>query len=61
MKENKIIDILEKMGGEAFQSDLVGKTGFSKSKVSNLIKKMHEEGEVLKIKRGNKNLIRLNK
>ena len=59
--EGAIIDILEKMGGEAFQSDLVGKTGFSKSKVSNLIKKMHEEGEVLKIKRGNKNLIRLNK
>ena len=53
--------ILKKMGGEVYQSDLVNRTGFSKSKVSNLIKEMYEEESIIKIKRGNKNLIRLKK
>lgn len=56
-----IKDILQKMGGEAFQSDLVSKTGFSKSKMSNLINELNEEGAVMKIRKGNKNMIRLNK
>jgi len=54
-----IKEILQKRGGEAYQSDLVSETCFSKSKVSNLIKEMNEEGDVIKIKKGNKNLIRL--
>lgn len=59
--KDTIRDILKKMGGEAYQSDLVNRTGFSKSKVSNLIKEMYEEESIIKIKRGNKNLIRLKK
>ena len=47
-----IKDILQERGGEAYQSDLVSETCFSKSKVSNLIKEMNEEGDVIKIKKG---------
>ncbi|MDY6964589.1 MAG: hypothetical protein SVM80_01290 [Halobacteriota archaeon] len=57
--EEKIKRLIMKMGGEMYQSDIVIETGFSKSKVSNLVTKIQRDGEAEKIKIGRRNLIRL--
>ncbi|MBW6517529.1 MAG: hypothetical protein K0A89_03395 [ANME-2 cluster archaeon] len=57
--EEMIENILVKAGGQEYQSEIVSKSGLSKSTISILIKKMNEEGKVIKIKKGKGNIIRL--
>jgi uncharacterized membrane protein len=54
-----IIKILIKHNGQANQTDIVKETGFSKSKISNVLAKMKEDGDIEKIRKGKSNLIRL--
>jgi len=44
-----------------FQSDLVRRTDFSKSKLSMVLSDLKEKGTIIKIKKGKENLIRLNR
>ncbi len=55
--ERKIVDILKKEGGIAFQSDLVEKTSFSKSKVSRLLDRLEAEGIIERRRRGITNVV----
>lgn len=57
--EEMIKQILMKAGGQEYQSEIVIKSGLSKSRISILIKNMNEEGKVIKIKKGKGNIIRL--
>lgn len=57
--EEMIQQILTKAGGQEYQSEIVSISGLSKSRISILIKKMNEEGKVIKIKKGKGNIIRL--
>ena len=59
--EERIVRYLEDAGGQMFQSDLVKKTDFSKSKLSMVLSDLKEKGTILKIKKGKENLIRLNR
>lgn len=54
-------EALKSRGGKMFQSDIVRETGFSKSKVSDLINKMEKSGKIEKMRAGRRNLIRLKK
>ncbi len=57
--EEMIIKILIKHNGQANQSDIVKETGFSKSKISNVLTKMKKDGDIDKIRQGKRNIIRL--
>ncbi len=57
--EDLIIDLLKKAGGEMYQSEIIEKTNFSKSKVSAILSDLKAKGLILKIKKGRENLIRL--
>ncbi|MBC7114008.1 MAG: hypothetical protein PWR09_682 [Archaeoglobi archaeon] len=57
--EEVIIELLKDGGGEMLQSEIVRRTGFSKSKVSVLISRLQKEGKVEKVMKGRENLIRL--
>jgi uncharacterized membrane protein len=57
--EEKILEILKDAGGVLYQSDIIEKTGFSKSKTSTLLNSLKENGRIEKIMKGRKNLIRL--
>jgi uncharacterized membrane protein len=59
--EEKIIMYLEESSGQMFQSDLVKKTDFSKSKLSMVLSDLKDKGTIIKIKKGKENLIRLNR
>ncbi len=59
--EERVVKYLEESGGQMFQSDLVKKTDFSKSKLSMVLSDLKEKGTIIKIKKGKENLIRLNK
>ena len=59
--EERIVKYLEEAGGQMFQSDLVKKTDFSKSKLSMVLSDLKDKGTILKIKKGKENLIRLNR
>ncbi|WP_231845213.1 helix-turn-helix transcriptional regulator [Methanocella paludicola] len=59
--EERIVRYLEEAGGQMFQSDLVRKTDFSKSKLSMVLSDLKEKGTIIKIKKGKENLIRLNR
>ena len=54
-----IENLLHKSGGQAYQSDIVKESGFSKSKISIVLAKMKEDGRIIKIKKGKENIIRL--
>ncbi|MEM2934616.1 MAG: helix-turn-helix domain-containing protein [Methanocellales archaeon] len=56
--EDLILNLLEKARGEMYQSEIVEKTGFSKSKVSAILSDLKAKGLILKIKKGRENLIR---
>ncbi|MEM2924619.1 MAG: MarR family transcriptional regulator [Methanocellales archaeon] len=56
--EDLILNLLERAGGEMFQSEIVEKTRFSKSKVSAILNDLKAKGLILKIKKGRENLIR---
>jgi uncharacterized membrane protein len=57
--EDKILEILKDAGGVLYQSDIIEKTGFSKSKTSALLNSLKENGRIEKVMKGRKNLIRL--
>ncbi|MCZ7357503.1 MAG: hypothetical protein O8C66_12635 [Candidatus Methanoperedens sp.] len=57
--EEMIENLLHKSGGQAYQSDIVKESGFSKSKISIVLAKMKEDGRIIKIKKGKENIIRL--
>lgn len=57
--EDHVLRVIRDAGGEIYQSRIVEETGFSKSKVSQIIKTLHEEDRVQKIRKGRENLIRL--
>lgn len=59
--EEMIEKFLLKSGGEAYQSEIVNESRLSKSKISVVLAKMKEDGQILKIRRGKENLIRLRK
>ncbi len=57
--EEMIEKYLFKIGGQAYQSEIVKESGLSKSKISIVLAKMKEEGRILKIRKGKENIIRL--
>ena len=57
--EDRVLHLLEEAGRELYQSEIVRKTEFSKSKVSAIIKSLKEGGRIQKIRKGRENLIRL--
>ncbi|MCL7475342.1 MAG: hypothetical protein SCH39_07840 [Methanosarcinales archaeon] len=57
--EEMIIKILITHNGQANQSDIVRESGFSKSKISNILAKMKEDGDIEKIRKGKRNIIRI--
>lgn len=57
--EEMIEKLLSKSGGQAYQSDIVKESRFSKSKISIVLAKMKEDGRIIKIKKGKENIIRL--
>jgi uncharacterized membrane protein len=57
--EEMIQQILLKYNGEAYQSDIVRESGLSKSKISNVLSDMKDQGLIIKIRKGRGNVIRL--
>ncbi|GFO97347.1 hypothetical protein ig2599ANME_1547 [groundwater metagenome] len=57
--EEMIERFLTDSGGQASQSDIIIKIGLSKSRVSTILSQMKEKGQIIKIKNGKGNLIRL--
>ncbi len=57
--EEMIEKYLAKVGGQAYQTDIVKESGLSKSKISIVLARMKEEGRILKIRKGKENIIRL--
>ncbi len=57
--EEIIEQILNRSGGQVYQSEIVKEMGLSKSKISILLTKMKEEGKIIKIRKGKENIIRL--
>lgn len=55
-----ILELIKENNGEMFQNKIVKETDFSKSKVSNLLNDLKEKEKIKKIKKGRKNLIRIN-
>lgn len=55
--EDRIQQLLDENGGRLHQSEIVSKTGWSKSKVSRLLTRMEENGQITKISVGRENLI----
>ncbi|MDD1745524.1 MAG: winged helix-turn-helix transcriptional regulator [Candidatus Methanoperedens sp.] len=57
--EEKIERFLLRSGGQASQSDIIKELGLSKSRVSTILSQMKEKGQIIKIKNGSGNLIRI--
>ncbi len=57
--EEKITQFLLRSGGQASQSDIIKEIGLSKSRVSTILSQMKEKGQIIKIKNGSGNLIRI--
>lgn len=55
--EDRIQQLLDENGGRLHQSEIVSKTGWSKSKVSRLLSRMEDDGLITKISVGRENLI----
>jgi hypothetical protein len=53
--------LIESSSGEMYQSEIVKKSGFSKSKVSLLLESLKQKEKIVKIRKGKENLIRLKK
>lgn len=54
-----IISMLRQHGNAMMQTEIVKKSGFSKSKTSALLTSMAENGQIERVKKGRENLIRL--
>jgi uncharacterized membrane protein len=59
--EEKITQFLLRSGGQAPQSDIIKELGLSKSRISTILSQMKEKGQIIKIKNGSGNLIRIAK
>ncbi len=59
--EDMIEQFLIKSGGQASQSDIIKEIGLSKSRVSTILSTMKGNGQIIKIKNGKGNIIRINK
>ncbi|HIH36552.1 MAG TPA: helix-turn-helix domain-containing protein [Methanocellales archaeon] len=57
--EDMVLQLLGEAGRDLYQSEIVRQTGFSKSKVSAIIKSLKEDERIQKIRKGRENLIRL--
>lgn len=57
--EERIEQYLLKVGGQAYQSEIVKESGLSKSKISMVLADMNEKGRIIKMKKGKENIIRL--
>lgn len=55
--EERVLDLLNREGGREKQVQVVEKTGWSKAKVSRVLSRMEEEGEITRIKIGRENLV----
>ncbi|GEM_PF-891582 len=55
--ERRVYDLLVRMGGVAFQSDIVRRSGMSRSTVSVILDKLEARGLVVKRRRGLRNLV----
>jgi hypothetical protein len=55
--ENRIRQLLDESEGRLRQSEIVAETGWSKSKVSRLLSRMEDDGQITKITVGRENLI----
>lgn len=58
-EEKMIEQLLIKSGGQAYQSEIVKQSGLSKSKISTVLTNMKKTGQIVKIRKGKENLIRL--
>ncbi len=54
-----VMGIIKRHGGEVLQSTIVEETGFSKAKVSALLKEMEEMGYIVRERMGRENIVRL--
>ncbi|QLG49495.1 DUF7345 domain-containing protein [Natrinema halophilum] len=57
--EERVLRLLNKNGGRMKQASIVSETGWSNAKVSQLLSKMDDEGEIEKLRIGRENLITL--
>lgn len=57
--EERVERLLERNGGRMRQADIVSETGWSDAKVSQLLSRMADEGDVEKLRLGRENLISL--
>ncbi|MFB6304629.1 MAG: helix-turn-helix transcriptional regulator, partial [Haloferacaceae archaeon] len=55
--EERVLRVLDDHGGRMRQSDVVDETDWSKAKVSRVLSRMEEEGEVVKIDVGRENVV----
>jgi uncharacterized membrane protein len=55
--ETKVAAIINSSGGSVFQSDITGKTGYSKVKVSRVLDRLEHKGLVERKRRGMANLV----
>jgi len=54
-----LLKILKQAGGQAYQSDLVMAMGYPDEKVNLIIEELQNDGMLVKIRRGNRNIIRI--
>lgn len=59
--EETIERYLKNRGEQAYQADIVKESKLSESKISMVLSKMKDEGRIVKIRKGRKNVIRLAK
>ncbi|MDD1664071.1 MAG: MarR family transcriptional regulator [Methanomicrobiales archaeon] len=57
--EDRILALLREREGSLFQSEIVELLGLPKSTVSEAINRLHETGQIEKVRKGRENLIRL--
>lgn len=57
--EERIIQTIKAAGGEMYQAEIVKNLGLPKSTISTVLNTLHEQGLIIKIKKGRENLIRL--
>lgn len=55
--EKKVLEVVQAGSGSAFQSEIVGKLGYTKVKVSRILDKMEQKGLVERKRRGMANLV----
>ncbi|WAC05750.1 MAG: transcriptional regulator [Methanoregula sp.] len=57
--EERIVLLLQQNDGEVYQSEIIARLGAPKSTVSSALAVLHENGHIVKVRKGRENLIRL--